>query len=135
MGRILSTQLMKLKNPNLSWQESGHPYSVDFDDIYFSTSDPIGESTHVFIEGNKLRQRFKSFEEKVFTVGEIGFGSGLNFLLTWKVWLELSRQGSRLHYLAFENHPLSRKQLLQFSKLWPELSNEYESLAEQFPVE
>jgi tRNA 5-methylaminomethyl-2-thiouridine biosynthesis bifunctional protein len=135
MGRILSTQLMKLKNPNLSWQESGHPYSVDFDDIYFSASDPVGESTHVFIEGNKLRQRFKSFEEKVFTVGEIGFGSGLNFLLTRKVWLELSHRGSRLHYLAFENHPLSHKQLLQFSKLWPELSNEYESLAEQFPAE
>ena len=126
---------MKLKNPNLSWQESGHPYSVDFDDIYFSASDPIGESTYVFIEGNQLRQRFKSFEGKVFTVGEIGFGSGLNFLLSRKLWLELSNRGNRLHYLAFESHPLSHKQLLQFSKLWPELSNEYESLAEQFPAE
>ena len=73
MGRILSTQLMKLKNPNLSWQESGHPYSVDFDDIYFSASDPIGESTHVFIEGNILRQRFKSFEEKVVSLNEFSY--------------------------------------------------------------
>jgi len=126
---------MKLKNPNLSWQESGHPYSVDFDDVYFSASDPVGESTHVFIEGNQLRQRFKSFEEKIFTVGEIGFGSGLNFLLTWKLWLEFAKRNSRLHYLAFENQPLSHKQLLQISKLWPELSNEYESLAKQFPAE
>ncbi|TGK35615.1 bifunctional tRNA (5-methylaminomethyl-2-thiouridine)(34)-methyltransferase MnmD/FAD-dependent 5-carboxymethylaminomethyl-2-thiouridine(34) oxidoreductase MnmC, partial [Leptospira gomenensis] len=69
----------------LSWKENGTPVSEEFDDIYFSPEDGLSETKHVFVEGNKLRERWKNPEKKrYFSVLELGFGTGLNFFATWK---------------------------------------------------
>ncbi|NKB31907.1 MAG: bifunctional tRNA (5-methylaminomethyl-2-thiouridine)(34)-methyltransferase MnmD/FAD-dependent 5-carboxymethylaminomethyl-2-thiouridine(34) oxidoreductase MnmC [Pseudomonadales bacterium] len=125
---------MKLSHPRLSWLDSGHPYSEDYADIYFSADDPMAESQHVFLNGTHLRERLKVHKEKVFTVGEIGFGSGLNFLQTWKLWRELNSNNTTLHYIAFEKHLLHKDDLQHIFKLWPDLSESSERLLAQFPV-
>jgi tRNA 5-methylaminomethyl-2-thiouridine biosynthesis bifunctional protein len=123
---------MKLVNPTLSWQASGHPYSEDYGDIYFSAEDPIGESQHVFLEGNQLSTRWQQLDGDLFTVAELGFGSGLNFLLTWKLWKKAQTKGKSLHYIAFEKHPLQTDQIQKLYSLWPELKEFSDQLIAQY---
>jgi tRNA 5-methylaminomethyl-2-thiouridine biosynthesis bifunctional protein len=59
--------------------------SSEFDDIYFSKDDAIAESTYIFLDNNHLPKRFKE-SRKNFSIAELGFGSGLNFLLTADLW-------------------------------------------------
>jgi tRNA U34 5-methylaminomethyl-2-thiouridine-forming methyltransferase MnmC len=54
-------------------------YSEQFDEIYHSRHGAITESEHVFIRSG-LSAIEKSEESSVF---EVGFGTGLNALLTW----------------------------------------------------
>lgn len=55
--------------------KDGVPYSLKFDDIYFSAYDPVGESRVVF--ANSLDEIWDKKDE--FIVAESGFGLGLNF--------------------------------------------------------
>ena len=50
----------------------------DFDDLYFSRDDGLGEARHVFLDGNDLAGRIAAAAQ--FTIAETGFGTGLNFL-------------------------------------------------------
>ncbi|MBW7859095.1 MAG: tRNA (5-methylaminomethyl-2-thiouridine)(34)-methyltransferase MnmD, partial [Leptonema sp. (in: Bacteria)] len=78
-----------------------------YDDIYFSNQSGIEESMYTFIEANRLTDRFRTFKNgRPFTVGELGFGTGLNFLLTAKSFLENASEPSILHYFSVEKHPL-----------------------------
>ena len=49
-----------------------------FNDPYFSPGQGWSESTHVFFRGNLLPERLASWSSGVFSVGELGFGTGLN---------------------------------------------------------
>ena len=66
----------------------GKPYSKQYQDFYFSDIGVIQEKSHVFINGNELESRFVKLKQSKnqFTVGELGFGLGFNFLLTWQLW-------------------------------------------------
>jgi len=112
-----------LQYADVSWLPSGAPYSNQFDDIYFSRQGGIEESQQVFIEANDLLNRWQHTESDnyCFTVAELGFGTGLNFLLTWKLWHTSSPKQRKLYYLAFEKHPLHPDDLLKAHTLWPEL--------------
>lgn len=120
----------------LRWLDNGAPYSLDFDDIYFSPDDGIAESEYVYIGGNQLLSRWQadqcSSESSSFAVCELGFGSGLNFLLTAQAWRELG-PGSRLDYFGVEKHPLTKHDLQQALRLFPRLRQEAEALLEQYP--
>jgi tRNA 5-methylaminomethyl-2-thiouridine biosynthesis bifunctional protein len=88
----------------------GTLFSQQFDDRFGSDDDPVAESTYVFIEGNRLPQRWQQCAKRPrFCVGEIGFGSGLNFLNTTAHWLALSAESrpGYLHYIGFEQFPLA----------------------------
>jgi tRNA 5-methylaminomethyl-2-thiouridine biosynthesis bifunctional protein len=103
---------------NLIWRD-GQPYSKLFDDIYYSpalsaedtegTKESIsgsGEFEHVFFKHNGLPERWQ--DKQRFVIGELGFGSGLNCLLTMRHWLQDHCRGDeRLHYIAIERYPLS----------------------------
>ena len=54
--------------------------SNEYNDVYFSTENGLEESRHVFLNGNNLLKRFNT--ENDFTIAELGFGTGLNFLAT-----------------------------------------------------
>ena len=88
---------MKIENAKITWLKSGLPYSTEFEDIYYSREDAIAESQHVFLEANKLRQRWEDdSHNEVFHIGELGFGSGLNFLQVMKLWQELVKRPAKL---------------------------------------
>lgn len=92
-----------------------------YDDIYFSKQSGVEESLYTFIEANQLSQRFKEINEYPFTIGELGFGTGLNFLLTVQSFLENAPSHSILHYFSVEKHPLPLAEidvaLKQFTRL------------------
>ena len=85
----------------LRW-EGARPVSLDEGDIYHDVDGP-DETLRVFIAPAKLDERF--CWAAAFTIGELGFGTGLNFAVVGERFLR--RSGGRLHYIAFEHAPPS----------------------------
>ena len=124
---------MKIENAKITWLDSGLPYSTEFQDIYYSRDDAVAESQHVFLDANKLRQRWEhEGHTESFLIGELGFGSGLNFLQVMKLWQGLKKRPARLHYIAFEKHPLTFTQMQRILKRWPSLAVQSAELLEQY---
>ena len=126
-----------LSEPDLQWNDTGQPYSTEYQDIYFSRSSGLDETEHVFIEGNQLRQRFAKLncpeQNRNFTVAETGFGTGLNFLTTCSIWDQIDTGDACLHFISVEKAPLSRQQLQQAFQIWPELKPYQEHLLDGYP--
>jgi tRNA U34 5-methylaminomethyl-2-thiouridine-forming methyltransferase MnmC len=64
--------------PDIDWLSEMVPVSKRFDDPYFSLDNGLAETKHVFLKGNGLPARFRDG----FSIAELGFGTGLNFLTT-----------------------------------------------------
>lgn len=101
---------------NIVWKDSCTPISVHFNDVYFNDDGAIAETMYVFIEGNNLNERFLAHRQPIFTIGETGFGAGLNFLIAWQQFL-LFRQKHPQHILktlqffSCEKYPLTLTEL------------------------
>jgi tRNA 5-methylaminomethyl-2-thiouridine biosynthesis bifunctional protein len=106
---------------NIKWINN-NPYSIDFNDIYFSSDDGLEETEYVFIEHNQLKQRFSSLQNSHFTIVETGFGTGLNFLAIAAHWLTLAPLDAELHYFSIEKYPLTLTDLTRARSLWPQFS-------------
>ena len=105
----------------LAWQD-GLPFSLRFGDVYFSADSGLDETCHVFLEGNRLAQRFAALAAgESFTVGETGFGTGLNFLCAWRLFERTTPQGASLDFFSIEKFPLDDEELRAALALWPEL--------------
>ena len=91
----------------IDWRD-GVPISKAFQDPYYSLSDGLAETEHVFLRGNDLPERF----EDGFAIGELGFGSGLNALATLNCWREAGTQG-RFSFTSFEMFLMDPNDLLQ----------------------
>lgn len=112
----------------LAWKE-GSPYSERFDDVYFSTDSGLEETRHVFLQGNRLQQRFAALHGGgTFCVGETGFGTGLNFLCTWQLFEQNAQSGASLDFFSVERFPLDDEELRAALALWPELATRAEVL-------
>ena len=90
----------------------GAPRSKEFDDVYFSAQDGLAETRYVFLEKNNLPNAFAGRER--FTVFETGFGTGLNFLATWKLFQEHAQPGQSLHFISVEKYPLRALQIKEY---------------------
>src|SRR5690606_11815470 len=67
-----------LQPARIDWQDTT-PVARDFDDPYFSRDDGPAETTHVFLHGNQLPERFAALPPRArFVIAETGFGTGLN---------------------------------------------------------
>jgi tRNA 5-methylaminomethyl-2-thiouridine biosynthesis bifunctional protein len=110
-----------IQQANIVWDDNGQPVSTAYDDVYFNSDAGIDESRHVFMEQNRLPERWINNAGLSFTIGETGFGSGLNFLVAAKAWLDNTESGI-LHFVSVEKSPLSKEDLQRTLKLWPELS-------------
>jgi tRNA 5-methylaminomethyl-2-thiouridine biosynthesis bifunctional protein len=120
--------------PNLLWSARGLE-SVDYGDVYYSDQNGLAESQYTFIEGNRLPQRFNALAAgEIFTISELGFGSGLNFALTVRAWLQRAPTGAQLHYLGIDHRPLRREDFARSCDLWPDLAVEFSALRKQWPA-
>lgn len=111
----------RIKHAQLDWDAKAKsptaPRSVFFDDVYFSGDGPA-ETQHVFLNGNDLPARFNN--ATLFTVGELGFGTGLNFLAVWDAWRKAEKPASaRLHFFSTEAFPLSAEDMARAHQAWP----------------
>ena len=118
----------------LSWSDTGVPSSDNFCDVYYSQDNGLEESRHVFLAGNDLPQRWHEQSCTQFCIGELGFGTGLNFLLTWHAWREMPAPRPELHFLSIEKHPLTRRDLRRALSAWPTLSELAERLLAAYPA-
>ncbi|MEN8839935.1 MAG: FAD-dependent oxidoreductase, partial [Octadecabacter sp.] len=101
---------------NLEWRDSGVPVSLQFDDPYYSLDDGVAETEHVFLGGNDLPPRFRGG----FHVAELGFGTGLNFLVTLAAWREAGVKG-KLHFTSFEAFPMEARAMMRALGAFPDL--------------
>ena len=108
----------QIKNASLEWQDERTPISIKFDEPYFSIFNGLDETRHVFLSGNNLCQRFNSG----FHVAELGFGTGLNLLAAWQLWIELGHT-TPLKFTSFEAFPMTLKDMSHALKNWPELNH------------
>jgi tRNA 5-methylaminomethyl-2-thiouridine biosynthesis bifunctional protein len=108
----------------------GKPYSPLFEDVYYS-GDGLGEVGHVFLEPCGLAERLARGERVV--VGELGFGTGLNFLCALRMFRESASPEARLDYVSCERHPLSSEDLQRACPPVPELLALARELCERYP--
>ncbi|MGB1199741.1 MAG: bifunctional tRNA (5-methylaminomethyl-2-thiouridine)(34)-methyltransferase MnmD/FAD-dependent 5-carboxymethylaminomethyl-2-thiouridine(34) oxidoreductase MnmC [Thalassotalea sp.] len=120
--------------PNISFRADGSPYSDTFNDFYFDTSLGFHQSEQVFIEGNHITEKLRNTTDTL-TIGETGFGTGLNFLLTLKRFLSLTEQQpkTKLHYISTEKFPLTHQQLKQSLQGLTALDEEAKLLLTHYP--
>ncbi len=126
-----------LHHARLDWNEAGTPVSSEFGDVYFSNDNGLSETRYVFLQQNRLPERFSHHDSDSFVIGETGFGTGLNFLATMAAFLErapLSGNGSRLHFISVEKYPLTQADLRKALAAWPELATLSQPLIDQWPL-
>ncbi len=122
-----------LTNATLEWDAAGWPRSLSYGDIYYSSADALGESTHVFLQGNRLAERWRALRGGHFVAGELGFGAGLNFLNACRLWCEAAPAAATLHYVGCELHPLTVSDMRRVHAQWPPLAPYSAALLLQYP--
>ena len=122
-----------VSHAQLDWDDQGRPHSRVFDDVYFSDKSGLAETRYVFLEQNRLQERFAALPEGGrLVIGETGFGTGLNFLCAWQLFEQHAVAGARLHFVSVEKYPLSHADLQRALALWPELQLFAEQLLKQY---
>lgn len=126
-----------LPNPvphaQLDWDDQGRPRSRVFDDVYFSDQSGLDETRYVFIEQNRLSERFAELPAgERLVIGETGFGTGLNFLCAWQLFEQQAVAGARLHFISVEKYPLSPADMQRALALWPDLKPFADQLLAQY---
>lgn len=157
-----SNTASNINQANISWDEAGQPKSQEFDDFYFNTDSGIDESRYVFIQPSQLQTRWQQRLEDLkdeenlegqgsFTLVETGFGTGLNFLLTWLEWQQFcvdntcdsqTQSGDsqnqiipqHLHYISIEKTPLDKQQIAKALALFPTLKPLVDQLIAEYPL-
>ncbi len=118
MTNEAATNDRRIAHARVDWDE-GAPHSTVFGDIYFSGDGPA-ETAHVFLEGTDMPRRFEQAER--FSIGELGFGSGLNFLMAWELWRRTPKpERARLHFFSVEAFPLRPEDMARAHAAWPRL--------------
>ena len=102
--------------------------SKDYEDRYFQVNG-FEESKEVYIDGNNLEERWESFSGSCFTIGELGFGLGLNFLTMMHCWLKKERSFN-LDYIGIDKKILEKSNLMLLEEAFPNLKNEIKVLKE-----
>ncbi len=121
-GGPIVSNTQPVRYAQLAWDEANAtPESTEFGDIYFSRGHGLAESDYVFVQGCNLPQHWQS--KRTYTVLETGFGTGLNLLALWQLYLQQQAAGqavpSILHYISFEQYPLHRDDFARALRLHP----------------
>lgn len=106
------------------------PVSTKYEDSYFSQHGGLAESRAVFLDGIDAPDIWR--DRPAFTIGELGFGTGLNFLATWAAW-RATPGPAPLHYVGVEGFPLRRPDMARALSAFPELAELAQALCEALP--
>ncbi len=128
-SKSLATNITIIE-PAVVEMRDGRVFSPRYNDIYFSTGGSV-DSHRVFLEPAKVGQRIA--QDPVFTVAELGFGTGLNFVVTATEFLKKRSNPSRLRFVSFEKHPLTLPDLKQVGKPWDQSLPFVNQLLDQYP--
>lgn len=120
-----------MQHTPITWND-GVPTSNIYDDIYFSKENGVEETTHVFLKGNNLPERWQKLGHD-FHIIETGFGTGLNFFASWQLWNEYANN-TKLYYTSIEKHPLKIDDIHQAISLWPQFDSYLHEFATQYPT-
>ena len=99
----------------LDWRAGDVPVALGFDDPYFSITDGLAETRHVFLSGNDLPARLRPG----FHIAELGFGTGLNLLAVMEAAGDCP---GPLHYTAFEAFPMAPADMGRALAAFPDLN-------------
>lgn len=119
------------KTEILEWIDGNMPFSPRFGDHFYAREDGRAESAHVFLGHNGLPERWLEGDD--FTIGELGFGTGLNLLETWRHWIMARRDGQRLAFVSFEAFPMRADDIRMAISRWPDLLPLCEAFLAQWP--
>lgn len=94
----------------------------------------MDESDYVFLQGNRLKDRFLALPpNSSFHIAELGFGTGLNFLLTAELFLKAAPPDARLFFTSVEKHPITPVDLARVYGGWPRFAGITEDILRQYP--
>ena len=120
-----------LKQSKLTISSDKGIFSKLYKDIYFDKTNCIQESKHVYLDTNNLESKFKNTNNYI--IAELGFGTGLNFIMSWDLWNKNHTQNSSLFYISFESAPISIEQIKNIHKLFKGLSHLSKILLKKLP--
>ena len=92
--------------------DGSNTYKIpEWDEHYHSKYGALTESMHLFIENG-----YKRCVENPISILEIGFGTGLNTILTY---IQSKKNGKSVNYVGIEKYPLSWNQIhfLEYEKI------------------
>ena len=115
----------------LEWSGDGQPRSRIYGDVYFSAEDGLAEARAVFLQGCGLPEAWRG--RRRFTVGELGFGTGLNVAALIDLWLRTRPPGGQLHVFSLEAHPIAAEDAARALVRWPELAPIAQRLTAAWP--
>ena len=114
---------MHNQTDQISWRDGDVPVSTRFDDPFFSLEDGVAETQHVFLDGNHLPARFAPG----FHIAELGFGTGLNLLVTWDAWTRAGQEGV-LCFTSFEAFPMAVGDMARAHQAFPNFDGKRDGL-------
>ncbi|MCZ6642308.1 MAG: tRNA (5-methylaminomethyl-2-thiouridine)(34)-methyltransferase MnmD [Gammaproteobacteria bacterium] len=97
---VAATVATMIKAAQLAWHD-GQPYSKNYADMYHAEDGP--REVERFFIGPAGLAELARVRDRIM-VGELGFGTGLNFVVTAEACL---RAGCRLHFMSFEDAPIA----------------------------
>ncbi|MEO1159885.1 MAG: tRNA (5-methylaminomethyl-2-thiouridine)(34)-methyltransferase MnmD, partial [Pseudomonadota bacterium] len=103
----------------ICWETNDVPRSSVFDDTFYTRDNGQAETAYVFINGNGLPERWAGAAQ--FSIGELGFGTGLNFLETWRHWIAARSPSQQLVFTSFEAYPINANDMARALAPWTNL--------------
>ncbi|WP_420429311.1 tRNA (5-methylaminomethyl-2-thiouridine)(34)-methyltransferase MnmD [Kordiimonas sp.] len=121
--------VQKIEHNDLAWRGNS-PVSTAFDDVYYSADNGLEETKHVFLHGIGAPDVWMGRDHYV--IAETGFGTGLNFLATWRAFKESGAKG-RLTFISAEGFPLTEDALRSAHETFPEIATYSQQLCAAWP--
>ncbi len=108
--------MTQAKDHSLTWKPGDQPVSDLFEDMFYSPDNGQAEAAYVFLDGNGLPARWSGVPN--FSIAELGFGTGLNFLETWRQWIATRSPNQHLVFTSFEGYPLDPEDMVRALQPW-----------------
>ncbi len=128
----MNNTFLGLPSAQIKWSQADEPEDIQTGDVYFSADDGLAETRTVFLDGCHLPRRWVAGRDHV--IGELGFGTGLNFMATMKRWQETAKPGQILHYIAVEGYPLCLNDMARAHAPFDALAKEAAAFRAMWPA-